>query len=325
MALSDLAVYSEYAYSTMTEVLAQQIELFNAASEGTIILAPGDNQGDFSDIAFFKKISGLVQRRDAYGSGANATAVLQHLVDTMVKVAASTKTVSIDPGMFTWIQQNPEVAGVVLGEQLAKDMLADMLNTGILAAYAAMVQTSAILYNATSDTPDTLTPAAMLKASRKLGDRAQEIAAWISHSVPYFDMLGTNVANGANLFTYGTVAIQRDALGRPIIVTDSASLIDTVANPDTYHCLGLVPGAVIVQQNNDFMANTDMTNGQVNLSRTYQAEWTYNVGVKGYAWDKTSGGKSPTTAAVGTSANWDKYATDNKDGPGVILKVDFAA
>ena len=38
MALSDLQVYSETAYSAMTEVLDQQIELFNAATGGCIQL-----------------------------------------------------------------------------------------------------------------------------------------------------------------------------------------------------------------------------------------------------------------------------------------------
>jgi hypothetical protein len=32
MALSDLAVFSEYTYEAITEVLSQQVELFNAAS-----------------------------------------------------------------------------------------------------------------------------------------------------------------------------------------------------------------------------------------------------------------------------------------------------
>jgi hypothetical protein len=325
MALSDLAVYSEYAYSTMTELVAQEVEKFNAASQGTIILSAAANQGDFSDIAKWKKISGLVRRRNAYGSGAVSAKEMLNIVDTMVKVAAGTPPVNINPSQFLWIQKNPEEAGVVLGEQLAGDLLADMLNTAILAGYAAMVQTSAILYNATSDTPDTLTASAMVKAAAKLGDRSQDIAAWVTHSLPYHNFVSNNLAMTNNaLFTYGTVAVRTDVQGRPIIISDSTALIDTTPNPDTYHVLGLVPGAIIVEQNNDYIANESTVNGDENIKRTWQAEWSYNVGIKGYAWDKTNGGKSPTDAALGTSTNWDKYATSDKDGPGVILKVDFA-
>ena len=38
MALSDLAVFNEELYSTMTEVLAQQVDKFNAASRGVLVL-----------------------------------------------------------------------------------------------------------------------------------------------------------------------------------------------------------------------------------------------------------------------------------------------
>lgn len=324
MALSDLAVYSEYVYTSMTETLAQEVEKFNEASQGTITLVAGDYQGDFNDAVLWKKISGLVRRRNAYGSGSVNQKVLESLVDTMVKVAAGTPPVRIDPSQFLWIQKNPEEAGVVIGVQLAKDMLGDMLNTGVRAAYAAMVQNSAILYNATSDTPDTLTPAALVKAQAKFGDRSQDIRAWVTHSLPYHNMITTNTANASQLFQYGTVAVNVDVQGRPFIITDTPSLIDTVPTPDTYHLLGLVPGAITVAQNNDFIANESTINGDENIMRTWQAEWSYQVGIAGHSWDKSAGGKSPTDAALGTSANWVKYVSSNKDGPGVILKVDAA-
>lgn len=324
MALSDLAVYSEFAYSAMTETVAQEVEKFNAASAGTIILSGGAMLGDYQDSVMWKKISGLVRRRNAYGTGTPTAKKLENLVDTMVKVAAGTPPVEIDPSQFLWIQQNPELAGTILGTQLAGDMLADMLNTSIMCAYAAMVANSSILYNATGDTPDTLTPAAMVKAAAKLGDRSQDILGWVTHSLPYHNLVSTNITNAQNLFTYGTVAVNADVNGRPFIVTDCTALIDTTPNPDTYHVLGLTANAIVVEANNDYIANESTLNGGENISRTWQAEWSFNVGIKGHAWDKTSGGKSPTNAALATSTNWDKYVTSDKDGPGVILKVDFA-
>ena len=47
MALSDLQVYSEYAYTTFTETLQQQVELFNAATGGALLLSSAAHQGDF--------------------------------------------------------------------------------------------------------------------------------------------------------------------------------------------------------------------------------------------------------------------------------------
>lgn len=322
MALSDLAVYSEYAYSTATEILAQKIDLFNQATNGGIILSLAANQGDFNDVAFFKKISGLVRRRNAYGTGAVSEKVLQMLVDTMVKVAAGTAPVRIDPGMFRWIQMNPQVAGAVLGQQLASDMMADMLNTGLGAGVAALGTKTANTLDKTAATGNAglMNFANLGEAAAKFGDRSDAIVAWVMHSTPFFQMYQQNLANAAQLFNYGTVNVIRDPLGKLFVITDSPNLfVDATA--DYYNTLGLVPGGILVQQNNDFDAVEESKTGDENIQRVYQAEWSYNLGVNGFSWDKTNGGKSPNDAAIFTGTNWDQYATSHKDTAGVLVKT----
>ena len=322
MALSDLAVYSEYAYSSMTEVLRQKIDLFNTATGGAIQLRAAAHQGDYSDVAFFAKISGLVRRRNAYGSGNVSEKNMAHLVDTMVKVAAGTPPVRLDPGQFKWIQQNPEVAGAALGQQLAVDTMADMLNVGLGASYAALSAQTAVVYDATGNTSpeNTLSFGNLNNGQAKFGDQASTISAWVMHSKPMFDLYGKNLTNSASLFTYGNINVMRDPFGKLLVMTDSQNLVITGA-PNNYAVLGLVPGAVIIDQNDDYTANEEAKNGGENIIRTYQAEWSYNVGVKGFAWDKANGGKSPNDAALLTSTNWDKYATSHKDLAGVIVKT----
>jgi len=322
MALSDLAVYSEYAYSSMTEVLRQKIDLFNTATGGAITLRSAAHQGDFSDVAFFAKISGLVRRRNSYGSGSVGEKKLAHLVDTMVKVAAGTPPVRLDPGQFKWIQQNPEVAGAALGQQLAIDTMADMLNVGLGASYAALSAQSAVVYDATGNTSpeDTLSFSNLNNGQAKFGDQSSTIGAWVMHSKPMFDLYGKNLTNASQLFNYGNVNVIRDPFGKLLVMTDSQNLVIT-GSPNNYAVLGLVPGAVIIDQNNDYTANEEAKNGDENIIRTFQAEWSYNVGVRGFTWDKTNGGKSPNDAALLTSTNWDKYATSHKDLAGVVVKT----
>jgi len=322
MALSDLAVYSEYAYSSMTEVLRQKIDLFNAATGGAIQLRAAAHQGDYSDVAFFAKISGLVRRRNAYGSGNVSEKNMKHLVDTMVKVAAGTPPVRLDPGQFKWIQQNPEVAGAALGQQLALDTMADMLNVGLGATYAALSAQASNVYDATGNTSpeDTLSFSNLNNGQAKFGDQSSTIGAWVMHSKPMFDLYGKNLTNASQLFNYGNVNVIRDPFGKLLVMTDSQNLVIT-GSPNNYAVLGLVPGAVIIDQNNDYTANEEAKNGDENIIRTFQAEWSYNVGVRGFAWDKTNGGKSPNDAALLTSTNWDKYATSHKDLAGVVVKT----
>lgn len=321
MALSDLAVYSEYAYSSMTEVLAQQIELFNGASDGVIVLVPAAHQGDFSDEAFFAKISGLVRRRNAYGSGAIAQKTLKHLVDTSVKVAAGTSEIRLDPGQFRWIQQNPEVAGAALGQQLAGDLLADMLNTAIGCAVSALSAQSSVVHGDGTTDP---TFVGLTETAGLFGDRQNAIRAWVMHSTPVTKLYVNALTNAENLFKYDTVNVIRDPFGRLFVVTDSPSLQWSVTTPSPasgFMSLGLVQGGIYVGQNNDFDAAETVATGDENIKRTYQAEWSYNVGVQGFAWDKPNGGKSPTDAALFTASNWDKYSTSIKDLAGVLYKT----
>lgn len=327
MALSDLTVYSEYVYDSMTEILRQQIELFNAASGGAIVLGADSVQGDFSDKVFWAKISGLVRRRNAYGTGAVSEKVMTDLVDTMVKVASGTPPVRLDPGQFNWIKKNPEEAGAMMGQQLALDNLADMLNTALGAGYAALGQIAAVntsIMTATAPA-DLLSFGALNTAQAKFGDAAGSIVAWVMHSKPLFDLYGKSLTNSERLFVYGNVNVSRDPFGKLLIATDSPQLAftDTVPEPDVpgYAILGLVPGALMITQNPDFYANEDTSNGDENITKTYQAEWSWNLGIKGFAWDKGNGGKSPANAALFLATNWDRIATSDKDLAGVVLKV----
>lgn len=324
MALSDLAVYSEYAYSAMTEILDQQINAFNAASEGTIVLAPAAHQGDFSDQVLFAKIAGgTVRRRNAYGSGTVAEKTLKHLVDTSVKVAAGTPPIRLDRGQFLWIQQNPEVAGAAMGQQLAVDLLADMLNTGIGSCVSALSGVAANVNDISAETGTAADPSfiALTNTAGKIGDRSNAIRAWIMHSTPMTKLWVNALTNAERLFQYGSVNVLRDPFGRIFVVMDSPAL---AATGSKYNTLGLQAGAIYVGQNNDFDANEQAINGDENIKRTYQAEWSYNVGINGFSWDKSANGSgssksSPTDAMLFTAANWDKYATSNKDIAGVML------
>ena len=318
MALSDLEVFSEYAYSAMTEVLDQQIQVFNGASQGAIVLRAAANQGDYSDTAFWKKISGLVRRRNAYGSGAVGEKVLEHLLDTSVKVAAGTPPVRIDPGMMKWIQRSPEEAGATVGQQLAGDALADMLNSACLVGRVALGSVVAVTTDISggSGGAELTSLGSLNTATSKFGDRAQEIRAWLMHSKPLFNLYGQALTNSNQLFVFGNVQVRQDGFGRVFVITDSPNLV-VAGSPTTYHTLGLTAGAIVVEQNNDFTDNIDTKNGDENIQRTFQAEWSYNVGIQGFAWDKATGGPSPNDGAIGSAGNWDRYATSHKDLAGV--------
>ena len=207
--------------------------------------------------------------------------------------------------------------GAALGQQLAKQTLADYVNTAIMCTVSALLGQTANQYDGSAAV---FGLAAYNEGQRIFGESASEIAMWVQHSKVLFDIYGANLTNAAQLFTYGNVAIRQDPFGRPILVSDAAALVNLTPNPDIYYTLGLTTGAVEVQENNDYVANEETKNGNENITRTFQAEWSYNVCVKGFTWDKTNGGKSPTDSALGTSTNWDKIVTSKLDLAGVLIK-----
>jgi len=316
MALSDLAVFSEYVYLAQTEVLRQQLDLFNAASRGTITLGTKAHVGDYSDSAYWAKISGLVRRRNPYGSGAVTHKSLEHLVDTMVKVAAGTPPIDIPPSQFRWIQRNPEEGGTIIGQQLARDTLADMLNTSVAAAASAL---SGVAEVTVSDAANFMAFPTFNTAQAKFGDAYTDIRAWVMHSKPLFDLYGNALANGESLFSFETVNVKTDGFGRVFIISDSPGLVNMTPTPDQYHTLGLTAGAITLDQNADFDDHMDTSNGDENIQRNYQAEWSYELGIKGFAWDKANGGAAPNDAALIMQSNWDRLSTSHKDLAGVLV------
>lgn len=318
MALSDLQVFSEYAYDMMLETQAQKVELFNAATRGGIVLQSGSTQGDYADNAIFKRLSGLVRRRNAYGTGAVTAIKLEQTLETKVKVASGTPPIEINPGQFRWIKENPQIAGVRIGRQLAEDNLADMLNVGIMCFKAAVGAQATNTHDVSATGKTTFN--VLNAAAAKMGDRSQAILCWVLHSKTMHDLFDTALTNSQNLFSYGQVNVIQDGFGRLFVVTDSAHLVDTAPTPDVYWVAGLQQGAIEIQQNDDFdQVITDVT-GDENIQRKMQAEWSYTLGVKGFAWDKTNGGHSPSNAALGTATNWDPYVTSFKDLAGVLIK-----
>ena len=313
----DIQVFNKQTHTVMTEEIAQDVNKFNGASNGTIILNTNSFGGDFDIQSSFKAISGLVRRRNAYGSGAIQSKKLEQMLGVAVKVAAGTPPLDWERQQYTWTQQNPELAAITIGKQLAKARIADQLNTGVAAGASAIGgQAAATHGDGTTDISFRL----LNKGSAKFGDRSSAIRSWIMHSTSIHNLYDNALANTEQLFTYEGVNVVRDAFGRVFVVTDAPALVGAAGGEAIYNTLGLVEGAIEVADNGDFYQTITEKTGGENISHQYQAEWSYNVRLKGYSWDIANGGKSPNDAALATATNWDLIASDIKDTAGVLVK-----
>lgn len=321
---SDMKVYHAEFQTGMVEKVAQFLAVFNEASRGAIVLVPRALKGDYSKEAFFKDVASLVSRRDT--TSVAAVTDLAMTQDEVISVKLNRKV-----GPLAQTLDAIKKAGLteaeasrVFGELAAERKMKDMLASALIAVEAAIEGNAAMNLDITGESTKTASTAALNRTLAKFGDAAQDIVCWIQHSKPNFDITGALIsANVTGLTDLMTIQGAIPALlGRPALVTDAGALTDANGSlTDTYNTLGLVKGAVKVEESEEESFATEIVTGLENLARRWQAEYAYNVTVKGFKWDVANGGANPSDSALGTTTNWDQVATDDKHTAGVRLKT----
>lgn len=319
MSLSQMQVFNEYIMPATIETLGQMIDKFNAASGGAIRLTTTGFDGDFLQESFFAAIHTAQRRVDRYAAQASASATdLSQLKHSSVKVAGGFGPIRYEPSQMTWLQQ-PTTRGVeVASRNFAEALLQDQLNTAI-AALVAAISNQASVTNDVSATAG-LSYTAMNGAHAKFGDRSGDLVAQVMNGASYHKLIAANLTNTPQLFQAQNVRVV-DILGKMVVVTDAPALY-VAGVPNKSRVLSLVDSAAVVHDAGDVISNIETTNGQTRIETTMQVDYTFGLGLKGYTWDETNGGKSPTDAELATGSNWDKVATDIKHTAGVITIAD---
>ena len=317
MSLSQMTVFNEYIMPATIETLGQMVDKFNAASAGSIRLTTAGFDGDFLQESFFAAIHSAQRRVDRYAAQASVTATdLTQLKISGVKVAGGFGPVRFEPSQLTWLQK-PTTEGIeVASRNFAEALLRDQLNTAIAALVAAIANQAAATNDITAGTNAVLTYQALNNAHAKFGDRSMDIVANVMTGSMYHKLIGLNLTNAQQLFLATGVQVI-DILGKVAIVTDAPALA-TAGTPGVDRILGLVTGAATVYDGGDVISNIETSNGQSRIETTMQVDYSFGLALKGYTWDETNGGKSPTDAELATGTNWDKVATDIKHTAGVI-------
>lgn len=316
MSLPNMKVFNDTLRATTIELLDQMVDKFNAASAGAIRLTAEGFNGDFIFMNQFSSLASARRRVDRYASNATASPTdLAELQQIGVKVAGGFGPVRFEPAQFTWMQESPEKAIAVISQALAEGMLQDQLNTAI-SALVAVTEKSTTTYHDMGTGP--ISYAGLNKAHAKFGDHSGLIVCNVVHSQTYHDLIGLNLANAQNLFQSANVTVV-DILGKRMVVTDAPALLENAGtSADDVKALGLVANAATVYDGSDLVTNVDTANGKNRIESTFQADYSFGLAIKGYAWDTSGGGKSPTDVEIATGGNWTKVATSVKHTAGVL-------
>lgn len=312
--------YQEEFYLGVIEELARNVDVFNAGSNGTLLIGSEDYMGDYLKEAMYDRISGLVSRRDVTVDTAATDlrmALQEHVgVDVAHKIGPVFET----DENFKRRGRSIEEMSNIIGQQFAGDFLARGLDLLVSSLVAATTNVTSLV-NAT-DKSSTTNYKHLVKGQKAFGDQFRDVRAYLMNSSAFFDLVEDGLDNykidevaGAQIVT----GVMQGALGKPIIVADVPSLTYNDGVDDLNRIIALTDnaGSLIERSGREFVF--DRVTGQENLGYRYQGETNTRIQLKGFAWD-TSAGRNPTDADLATAANWTKVVDQDKNCAASIVE-----
>lgn len=312
--LEHRTVFNEYVVPATMETFAEQVRLFNEASRGTIVLNADNFRGDFIEQAFFDSVRSAQRRVDRYtpNVAVAATEITDH-TKSGVKVAGGFGPVVYEPSTMTWLNE-PTARGIeIASRSFADALIYDQVNTSLNSVVAAILgQGTATTFGeeATELTYNTIN-----MAHAKFGAASGLILADVMSGLQYHKFVSKNLANAPSMLFKADNVLVVDILGKAVVVVDAPGLTSATG---VNRVVGLTRGAVVASDSGDIITNVQTNNGKSRIETTFQADYTFNLSMKGYSWDQTTGGKSPMTAELETSANWEMIAESIKSTAGVV-------
>jgi hypothetical protein len=310
-----MQVYNNEIVGTTIELLGQMTNKFNQASGGAIVLSTDGFRGDFDKESFFNQIASAQRRVDRYAAnGAQGSTNLTQGEVVGVKVGGGFGPVLFEPSQLSWLQRDPGAAIMAISEGFADALLADQLNTAVGAAVAA-IENQAALVNDVSGSGG-ITQIALNGSHAKFGDSSSMLVTDVMSGSVYHRLVGEAINNSNRLFESSNVRVI-DILGKLVVVSDIPALYEA-GTPNKDKVLSLTNRGIVVDNTSDIISNLDTTNGKQRIETTWQADYTFGLKLKGFSWDTTNGGASPTDAELFTGTNWDKAVADDKHLAGTL-------
>jgi len=304
-------IFNKWVQLTSTEVVDQQVELWNTATRNALsLISASDNAGDLAEKSSYSLMANLYGNRDPLSTAALAATSLDTLKEAAVKVGMGSLPMEYTGSEYDWTLRDPQEAGIAFGEQVGAAKFQYMLNS-TLAALIGAISNAGYTYDGTAETASL---PSLNNAARLFGDRSGALLTWIMHSNSQHDIYGFSLANSNRLFTFESVQVMDDGFGRMLVMTDSPALFFDNTGTDNYYQLGLVAGAALLEDNGDSRVYTETKTEFDNAKQIIKEEASFNLGLKGYTYE---GAVQPNDAAIALGTNWTQTKTSIKDTAGV--------
>lgn len=325
MSSTEMKVFNEYIMPVIAEQLPQRIAALNEAAPG-IMLSSAGFVGDFFEQSFYNALHDNRRRVDPYSANSTVTPVdLSQDQHNQVKVHGGFGPIRFEPKQMQILRKPTQEGVTVIAAQFVDAFIADQLNTSVAACVAAIQNNTALVHD-TSTASGTgslsLSQSGLNRSHAAMGDASQGLVVQLMRGSMdgYHAFVDEALANGERLFTSANVTVI-DILGKRTVVSDIPAL--TADAGASGLVLTLQAGGIMVDSQELPYTNIETNNGNDRIVTTWQTDYDYSIGLKGYSWDEVNGGKAPSDAALETGSNWDKVVED-KFTAGVLYKADVA-
>ncbi len=322
MSSSEMIVFNDFIMPVISEMLPQRVEAFNEAAPG-IQLSSAGFVGDFMESSFYDALYSNTRRVDIYAAQAAVAPVdLSQTQENMVKVHGGFGPIRFEPKQLRILQKPTQEGVTIIASQFVDAWIQDQLNTSVSCAVAAIENVAAATFDESTagGGSSSLNQRGLNKAHALFSDRSARLVTQVMRGGlgGYHGFIDEALANAERLFTSENVLVV-DILGKRSVISDIPAL--TADAGATAKVLCLANSGVMVDSSDEPITNIETTNGQTRIETTWQTDYEFGVGLKGYSWDEANGGRSPSDAELATGTNWDA-TKDVKNSAGVLYVAD---
>lgn len=298
-------IYDEELQTAMIVSLVQNIDALNAMSAGTILMGTGDFFGNYEKETMYDRIPDLVKRRDI-DSAAAVTPDVTTLVEDIAVALDYRVRASQSEEDFKRRGQSVDQFIQTIGSQFAEDLVKRYLNLSVGALVAA-VDANLGMRDTTLNTA-TAGVDHLLKVDELFGERYGDVKAYMMNASSYH-ALRKDEANNYQIDRVSGLVVATGmtaTMGKPVIVSNIPALTYDDAGTQRNRIIGLNEAAITMTERGDRSTFVDRDGTGENINTKVAVDGTIKCGLKGYAYDPTTGGKSPTDAVFQTASSWNQ-------------------
>lgn len=310
--LDTFKIYDKEFQAGVEKALDKNLDVFNTATRGAIILTTESLKGQYEKKAIFKALSQTtIKQRDPKSVATIVFDTLDEMENIGVKVnrySAIQKTADA----FAKLAQDPQNSFSSIVGVLTADLITmDMIETAVSALMGAtQAEATHVIGDGTTDMSFNDINAAQFA----YGDQYKNVVAILMHSTTAKAFTDVNIAE--KMDNVGGVTIQNGtiaSLGLPIIISD----IDALTMTTGKGVLVMTTGAVTVTNSETPRIYTDFDPTTENTMLRIKREWSVNVACKGASY--TKGTPNPINADLADKLSWTITSSDTKGIGAVII------